>query len=95
MKSTDANRHAGGAQGPRDIDRPRKLVRLHADQHDKDVHVSQSAPSDDRFGKNRGVGLVHRRRAEIDVRAQYAARLGVLDQGRHAGQRDGMRERNH
>ena len=35
MEAADHHRHAGGAQRPGDVERARKLVRLHADQADE------------------------------------------------------------
>ena len=49
MEAADHHRHAGGAQRPREVERARKLVRLHADEADHAEAVMPTEPRDDRL----------------------------------------------
>ncbi len=57
VKSADRDLHAGRAKLPRDIDRPRKLVRLHADQAHEPAIGRLDAP-DDALDRDHRVALV-------------------------------------
>ncbi len=67
MEAADHHRHAGGAQRPGDVERARKLVRLHADQADQAEPAVAGKLANDLFRPDACVGLVDRRDVDRDV----------------------------
>ena len=89
MEAADADRQAGLEKRLGQIDRARKLVRLHADQPDQAAPACALDHADDLLGLNPPVGLVIGVQTDIDAGAQHLAALGVLRQGVETGQRVG------
>ncbi len=73
MKAADHNRNARRPQRPRDIERARILVGLHADKPDHAEAVVAPDQVDDLFGLDAGVGLVDRGQINVDVGAEHTA----------------------
>ena len=93
VKAADADRQAGGKERPRQIDRARKLVRLHADQADQRLAAGLADFPDDAVRTDAPVGLVVGVQADFDARPQHLAALGVLRQAVQAGERVGRNGR--
>ena len=93
VESADADLQAGGAKLPRDIERARKLVRLHADDADQRPPAPALEIADDPAREHAAVGLVVGVDFDPDARAQHLALAGVLGQAVHAGKRVGRQRR--
>ena len=89
MESTDADRQADVEKRLGQIDRARKLVRLHADQPDQTAPALAADHVDDLLRLHPAVGFVERVQADIDARSQHLAALGVLGQGIETRERVG------
>ena len=87
MKAADHHRNAGIAQRPRDVERARKLVRLHADQSHHPEIVVAFELRDDVLDTHARVGLVRRCDVDGDIRTERLPFDGV------AGQRIDRRQR--
>ena len=71
MEPANDDRHAGGAQCPRKIERARILVRLHPDQPDETTVGCADLP-DRVFDVDDGVALVERVDFDIDIGPKHA-----------------------
>jgi len=87
VEAADHHRDAGLAQRPCDIERARKLVRLHADQAHHAEAIMLFDERDDIFDTDARVGLVHRGDVEGDVRSERLSLSGVACQRVYRGQR--------
>src|SRR5512147_2830747 len=70
MKAADADLDAGRAQRAGDVHRPRKLVRLNADQADQAVPAVVAYLPDDLARIDPRVGFVIGAQADLDIVAQ-------------------------
>ena len=97
VKAADADRQSGGEERPRQIDRARKLVGLHADQRDQRRAAGLADHPDDPLGADAPVGLVIGVQADVDVRARApCARCASSARPfRQASVLEGMAERSH
>ena len=93
VEAADADRQPGREERPREIDRARELVRLHADQADQRLAAGLPDHADDAVGPNAPVGLVIGVQADLDAFAQHAAPLRVLGEAVEAGERIGRDRR--
>ena len=93
VKAADADRQPGGEERPRQIDRARKLVRLHADQADQRLAAGLADHADDPVGPDAPVGLVIGVEADFDVRPEHLAAARVLGEAVQAGERVGRDRR--
>ncbi len=93
MKAADGDRQPGGKERLRQIDRARKLVRLHADQADQRAAAVAADHADDLLGPDPPVGLVIGVQADLDAGPEHFAAAGVLGQRVQAGERVGRDRR--
>ena len=89
MEAADHHWNAGGAQRPRDVERARKLVRLHADQPDHAEAAMARELRDNVFGADARVGLVNRGNVDLDISTEHLPRHRVLRERVEAGERIG------
>src|SRR5947199_43545 len=66
MKAADANRNAGGAERPRNVNRARKLIGLNADQTDKRATSAGTYLPNDFVGSNARIRFIPRRDLDLD-----------------------------
>jgi hypothetical protein len=83
MEPADHDRQSGGAELPREIERTRVLVRLHADQPDE-TSAGRADLRDDGFDADDGVALVERIDLDIDVGPEHALCRAVREQAVNA-----------
>ena len=97
VEAADADRQPGGEERPREIDRARKLVRLHADQADQRLAAGLADHPDDLVRPDPPVGLVIGVQADVDVRPEHlaAAAQSSARPFRQASVLDGIAERSH
>ena len=93
VEPADADRQPGGKERPRQVDRARKLVRLHADQADQRLAAGLADIADDPVRADPPVGLVIGVQADLDARSQHVAALRVHRQAVEAGERVGRDRR--
>ena len=84
MKAANDDGDAGLAERPRDIERARILVGLHADQPDHAEAIGLAEPAQELWDVDAGVGLVDDIDLDVDIRPEHLA-LGAIE--RHAVQR--------
>jgi hypothetical protein len=87
MEPADDDRDAGGAQRPGDVEGARILVGLHAHEADEAEVAAAAEVRDDLVEAKARVGLVGRRRLDVDVGAEQLPGGAVGDQGVDRGER--------
>ena len=96
VEAADADLDAARAQRPGQIERARKLVRLHADQHD---HAGAGRFDHRRqpLGADAGIGLVEGVDLDVDVVARALCRSAqsLARPNSEASEFDGIGERSH
>ena len=95
VKAADAHRKPAGDKGPCQIDGPRELVRLHADQPDQRAAALFLDHAHDPAGADAPVGLVIGVEAEVDTGAEDLTAPRVFGERKQAGQRVGGNGRTH
>ena len=93
VKPADADWNARGAERPRNVDGPRKLVALHADQGDQPTSVRFADLPDDAVGPDPRVGLVPGGDPDLDVFAQHPPLSAVERKAVHRRQGIGRNRR--
>ncbi len=86
MKPADRHRDAGLAELHRQIHRPRKLVRLHADEADE-PGVGRLDPPDDAANRDNGVALVIGLDLDRDIGAERPPRRQLAGDAVETGKR--------
>ena len=85
VEAADADGDTGLAQGPRDIERARELVRLHADEHDH-APACLGDPLRDTVRAHPRVGLVDRLDVERVIGREHVASLRIESEAVQARQ---------
>ena len=93
VKSAERDRNAGGAEGTRDVEGARVLVRLHSHEREQaEIAVAPEAP-DQLADVDPGIGLVDEVDVDLDVGAQHLAPRAVEREAVDRGQRIGWDQR--
>ena len=87
VKPADDDRDAGLAKWPRDVERPRVLVALHADQPDEAEAAGFSKAADQFRNFDARIGLVDGVDFDVDVRAKHSALRAVERDAVEGGKR--------
>jgi hypothetical protein len=87
MKTADADRQAGGAERPGEIERARELVRLDADQPDQRPSAGPTNRPDDAVGADALVGLVKGVEANFDLGPEHLSPARIFGERIETGER--------
>ena len=87
MEAADANRQAGGAKRPGEVNGARELVRLHPDQPDQRPTAGFADRADDPFGADPLVGFVKGVEADFNRGPEHPGPPRIPGEPVEAGER--------
>jgi hypothetical protein len=86
VEAADHHRNAGLAQRPREVERARKLIRLHANQTHHAEAIVALELLDDVLDVDPGIGLVHRADVDRDIGAEHVTVGCILGESIDSGE---------